>query len=76
MAKVEQMSVEDARKVLGKRVDLANSEEAVHTALTKHGRVSAVGVPIEWYQRMREMDGDPTDLHAAPRPAKKAEPKA
>jgi PHD/YefM family antitoxin component YafN of YafNO toxin-antitoxin module len=61
MAKVESMSVEEARKVLGQRVDKARDEE-VHTALTKHGRLSGVLVPPDWYRRMREMDGDPTDL--------------
>lgn len=61
MAKVESMSVEEARKVLGQRVDKARDED-VHTALTKHGRLSGVLVPPDWYRRMRELDGDSTDL--------------
>ena len=61
MAKVEQVSIEDARKTLGQRYDKARDED-LHTALTKHGRPGAVLVPIDWYRRMRELDGDPTDL--------------
>lgn len=61
MAKVEQVSVEEARKSLGRRVERAGTE-SLHTALTKHGKTGAVIVPLDWYRRMREKDGDPTDL--------------
>jgi prevent-host-death family protein len=61
MAKVEHMTVEEARKVLGRRVDRARDED-VHTAVTKHGRTIAVVVPLDWYRQAREAVGDPTDL--------------
>lgn len=61
MAKVEHMTVEEARKVLGKRVDRAR-DEGLHTAVAKHGRTIAVVVPIDWYREAREAVGDPTDL--------------
>lgn len=61
MAKIERMSVEDARRALGKRLDMARDDDT-HTVVAKHGRDAGVIVPMDWYRRMRQLDGDPTDL--------------
>ena len=61
VAKTERMSVEEARRVLGKRLDLARDEE-LHTVLAKHTRDTGVIVPMDWYRRAREALSDPTDL--------------
>lgn len=61
VAKTELMGVENARKVLGQRVDAATGQD-LHTVLTKRGQPAAVVVPISWYRQAREAVGDPTDL--------------
>ncbi|MFG1659026.1 GIY-YIG nuclease family protein [Micromonospora chersina] len=58
---VEVMSAEEVRKVLGQRLSKAR-DEGMHTAVARHGVVKAVIVPIDWYQRVRQLDGDRADL--------------
>lgn len=58
---LEVMPIEEARKVLGQRLSKAH-DEGMHTAIARHGTVMGVIVPIDWYRRARQLDGDPTDL--------------
>lgn len=71
MATTELLGVEEVRKGLSGRVDLADKTET-HTVVTMHGRPSAVIVDMAWYVKARQALGDPTDIRVAP----KAEPKA
>ena len=66
VATTELMGVEEARKVLGDRIDKARDDE-LHTVVTRHGQPSAVLVDIAWYIRARDAVGDPTDIRVAPR---------
>ena len=61
VAKVQRTSVERARAKLGQIIDTAR-DESVHTVIARHTTDVAVVVPLDWYRRMRELDGDPTDL--------------
>lgn len=61
MAKTQQKGIEEARKELGPLVAAAEKEN-LHTILMRHGANKGVIVPMEWYRRMRKLDGDPTDL--------------
>lgn len=61
VAKVQRMSVEKARPKLGQVINAAQTDD-VHTVIARHSTDIAVVVPMDWYRRMRELDGDPTDL--------------
>jgi prevent-host-death family protein len=61
VAKTQQRGIEEARKELGPILTAAEKEK-VHTVVSRHGASKGVIVPMEWYRRMRELDGDPTDL--------------
>ena len=61
VAKMQRMSVENARKTLGDVVKKA-AEEQMHTVIARHGHDMGVFVPIADYRRYREQDGDPTEL--------------
>ncbi len=61
VAKMQRLSVENARKTFGEVLRKA-AEEKLHTVVTRHGADMGVLVPIADYKRYREQDGDPTEL--------------
>lgn len=61
MAKVQRLSVENARKTLGDVLKKA-ADEQTHTVVARHGTDMGVVVPMKDYRRYRELDGDPTEL--------------
>lgn len=69
MTKREQMTVQDARRHFSERLDKIDSEKLAetggapeHTVVARRGRTVGVIVDIEWYRRMAEADGDPTEF--------------
>ncbi len=61
VAKTEMVGIEKARQTLGPLLERADAEH-IHFPLTRHGQPKGVLVDMEWYRRMRALDGDPTDL--------------
>lgn len=54
------LGIQDLRLRMRERVDaLTKGEE---TIVSKRGKVVGALVPIDWYRRMREQDGNPTEL--------------
>jgi len=71
--RTELMGMEEVRKDLRRRLQLANPErdpkkpedeqpEEVHTVITQRGKLGGVLVGPEWYRKAREALGEPTDL--------------
>lgn len=61
--KLRQMSVEDVRKGLGGLAQQGGQGELdEHVAVTRHGKVGVVVVPVDWYRQARRALKDPTDL--------------
>jgi len=63
VVKMQRMGVEAARKNLARLIQAAK-DEGIHTDIAKYGSrdEGAVLVPKEWYRRMRELSGEPTDI--------------
>lgn len=55
------VSVEGARAKLGALLE-AGKDEQIHHVIAKHGAAAGVLVPIDWYRRVSELDGDPTEF--------------
>jgi prevent-host-death family protein len=58
---MEEASIETARKALGEIIDKARLAGA-NTVLTRQGKPAAVVVPLEWFERVSEMDRWPLDM--------------
>lgn len=61
VAKRELVGIQEARDNFRERIDRAE-EHGVHTVVARRGKPLVAVVPIEWYRRMCELSGEPTDL--------------
>lgn len=65
----EFLTVEQTRKILGKRLQLAQSEtDPVNTVVTVHGHPEGVIVSVDWYVQVRAERGEPVSWQFAPKP--------
>lgn len=60
VAKRTRRSIQEARDNFREVVDLAVNDDE-HTIVSRRGKSVVAVVPIEWYRRMAELDGDPTE---------------
>jgi prevent-host-death family protein len=60
MAKRVLHSAQETRDHLRDVMDEALT--GTHTVVMRHGQPTVVVVPMDWYRRVSELDGDPTDL--------------
>lgn len=69
-AKYRGVSVEEARRTLGRLVRVAGEKDE-GTVLTVHGHPEGVIVSVEWYRRMREQEGEPVTWQFGQKPRRK-----
>lgn len=66
MAKRKLMNVQDARQQFAERLDRLQTDaehpDIEHTVVARRGRPVGVLVDIDWYRRMADADGDPTEF--------------
>jgi prevent-host-death family protein len=60
VAKRKLVGIQEARDKFRERVDAAVDDDE-HTIVARRGKAVVAVVPIEWYRRMAELDGDPTE---------------
>jgi prevent-host-death family protein len=61
VAKRKLVGIQEARDKFRERVDAADKEDE-HTIVARRGKAVVAVVPIEWYRRMAQLDGDPTEF--------------
>lgn len=61
VAKRKLIGIQEARDHFRERVDAAAKEDE-HSIVARRGKAVVAVVPIEWYRRMSELDGDPTEF--------------
>ncbi len=61
VAKRKLVGIQEARDKFRERVDAATTE-GEHSIVARRGKALVAVVPMEWYRRMCELDGDPTEF--------------
>nr|WP_221374357.1 type II toxin-antitoxin system Phd/YefM family antitoxin [Actinoplanes polyasparticus] len=61
VAKRRLVGIQEARDHFRALVDNAVKDDE-HTVVARRGKAVVAVVPIEWYRRMAELDGEPTEL--------------
>ncbi len=61
MAKRKLIGIQEARDKFRERVDAATTEDE-HSIVARRGKALVAVVPMAWYRRMCELDGDPTEF--------------
>ncbi len=60
VAKRRMIGIQEARDKFREVVDLAD-KEGVQTIVSRRGKATVAVVPIEWFRRMAEQAGEPTE---------------
>lgn len=61
VAKRKLVGIQEARDKFRERVDAAD-KEGEHSIVARRGKAVVAVVPMEWYRRMCQLDGDPTEF--------------